>query len=184
MSKIGETPIGLPAGVTVTVAAGVVTVAGQHGTLTYTLPPALSTEKAGEKLMVKRTGNQKKIKALHGLYRSLIANAVTGVAHPFSKRLEVVGTGFGVKLQGEDLQFKLGFSHPVIFKKVAGIQYQVEGNNKVVVLGVDKQLVGQVAYQIKIIKKPDVYKGKGIRYAGERLRIKPGKKVKAAGPTQ
>ncbi len=100
---------------------------------------------------------------------------------PWQKRLEVVGTGYNVKLQGEDLVFKLGYSHPVVFKKVTGIKFQVEGNNKVIIEGVDKQLVGQIAYQIKMLKKPDVYKGKGIRYEGEKLRIKPGKKAKAAG---
>ena len=132
-------------------------------------------------LSVKRSNEEKKTKSIHGLYRQLINNAVLGVQKLWEKRLKIVGTGYTVKLDKDDLVFKIGYSHPVIFKKVPGIKFQVEGNNKAVVLGSDKQLVGQVAYQIKILKKPDVYKGKGIQYEGEKLRIKPGKKVKAAG---
>lgn len=111
----------------------------------------------------------------------MINNAIVGVEKPWQKRLEVVGTGFNVKVQGNDIVFKVGYSHPVVFKSVSGVTLQVEGNNKVIISGADKQLVGQVAFQIKCIRKPDVYKGKGIRYEGEVLRIKPGKKAKAAG---
>ena len=137
--------------------------------------------KEEKNLIIKRNNNEKKVRSLHGLFRQLISNAISGVEKPWEKKLEVVGTGYTVKLQGEDLVFKIGYSHLVTFKKQPGIKYQVEGNNKVTVAGYDKQLVGQVAYQIKMIRKPDVYKGKGIRYLGEKLRIKPGKKAKAAG---
>ena len=157
-----------------------VKVKGKNGELQVVLPSVLKLEKTNAGLLVRRNSDDKKVKSLHGLYRKLIANAVAGVETEWEKRLEVVGTGFNVKMQGEDLVFKVGYSHPVVFAKVDGIKYKVEGATKVVVAGADRQLVGQVAYQIKIVKKPDVYKGKGIRYEGERLRIKPGKKAKTA----
>ncbi len=181
MSKIGQAPITVPSSITVVIADQSVTVTGKNGTLIHHLPVQLNAEKNGDKLTIRRTDDRKKTKALHGLYRNLIRNAIIGVDEYFTKRLEIVGTGYTVKMQGEDLQLKVGYSHPVIFKKAEGVQFKVEGNNKIVVMGIDKQLVGQVAYQIKMIKKPDVYKGKGVRYEGEQLRIKPGKKVKAAG---
>jgi large subunit ribosomal protein L6 len=149
--------------------------------MTFVVPMGITLVKEGSNLVVKRKNNEKKIRSLHGLYRQLIGNAVIGVEKPWEKKLEVSGTGYTVKLQGEDLVFKIGYSHLVTFKKQPGVKYAVEGNNKVTVAGQDKQLVGQVAYQIKMIRKPDVYKGKGIKYLGEKLRIKPGKKAKAAG---
>lgn len=178
MSKIGQQPIPVPASVQISIDGNGVTVTGKLGNIAFTVPNGLKVEKTGETLRVTRKDDTKKLKSLHGLYRNLISNAVKGVEDPWQKRLEVVGTGYNVKLQGEDLVFKVGYSHNVVFKKVSGVSYQVEGNNKVVVSGVDRQFVGQIAYQIKIIKKPDAYKGKGIRYEGERLRIKPGKKAK------
>ncbi len=181
MSKIGNAPILVPTGVTVEITEPAVTVVGKEGRLIIEMPRVLKIEKADDKLVVSRKDESKKTKSLHGLYRQLVYNAVTGVLKPWQKRLEVFGTGYNVKSQGEDLVFKIGYSHPVVFKKVEGIKFQTEGSNKVAVSGVDKQLVGQVAFQIKLIKKPDVYKGKGIRYEGEKLRIKPGKKAKTAG---
>jgi len=181
MSKIGSKQIAVPAGVTVTINNQEVIVKGKEGELKFQLPTELKIEQKDNNLLITRQGDFKKAKSLHGLYRQLVFNAVTGVEKPWEKRLEVVGTGFNVKLQGEDLIFKIGYSHPVIFKKVAGVKFKVEGNNKAVIQGADKQLVGEIAYQIKIIKKPDVYKGKGIKYEGEKLRIKAGKKAKAAG---
>ena len=150
--------------------------------MTITVPKSLSILKKENSLTLQRASEEKKIKSLHGLYRQLISNALVGVEKPWEKQLEVVGTGYHVKLHGEDLVFKVGYIHPVVFKKPAGVKFQIEGNNKVKVIGVDKQLVGQVAFQIKMIKKPDVYKGKGVKYLGEKLRIKPGKKAKVAGP--
>ncbi|MEK7633307.1 MAG: 50S ribosomal protein L6 [Patescibacteria group bacterium] len=181
MSKIGEKPIIVSASVNLTIEDDKVIIKGPQGEMSFVVPKELSLTKEKNNLVLKRKNNEKKVRSIHGLYRQLISNAVSGVEKNWEKKLEVVGTGFTVKLQGEDLVFKIGYSHPVIFKKQPGIKYQVEGNNKVTVVGHDKQLVGQVAYQIKIIKKPDVYKGKGIRYLGEKLRIKPGKKVKT-GP--
>ncbi len=179
MSKIGEKAIEIPQSVVVEVKNDHILIKGKEGEINYNLPEGLLVFREKNTVIIKRKFDDKKTRALHGLYRSLIANAILGVEKPWEKQLELVGTGYNVKLQGEDLVFKLGYSHPVVFKKLPGIKYKVEGNNKVIVIGADKQLVGQTAYQIKIIKKPDVYKGKGIKYKDEKLRIKPGKKVKA-----
>lgn len=181
MSKIGQKIITIPAGVNVSIQGNHLTIKGSGGEMQLDLPRELSVVQEGATLLIKRGNEIKQTKSLHGLYRQLVFNAITGVEKPWSKKLEVVGTGFNVKMQGEDLVFKLGFSHQIIFKKIQGLTYSVDGNTKVMVSGYDKQLVGQAAYQIKILRKPDVYKGKGIRYEGEKLRIKPGKKAKAAG---
>lgn len=178
MSKIGQKTITVPQTVTVFVDKRTITVKGPKGELQFKLPKVLEAVLDDNVFSVTRSNEMKKTKSLHGLYRQLIYNAVVGVENLWHKKLEVVGTGYNVKLQGEDLVFRLGLSHPVVFKKIPGIQYQVDGGNKVIISGVDKQLVGQTAYQIKMVKKPDVYKGKGIRYQGEKLRIKPGKKAK------
>ncbi len=181
MSKIGEKPITLSPAVSLKIEDNNVTIKGPQGEMSFIVPKELTLIREENNLIFKRKNNEKKIRSIHGLYRQLISNAVSGVEKVWEKKLEVVGTGFTVKLQGEDLVFKVGYSHQVVFKKQPGIKYQVEGNNKVTVAGHDKQLVGQVAYQMKMIRRPDVYKGKGIRYLGEKLRIKPGKKAKAAG---
>ncbi|MDO8741854.1 MAG: 50S ribosomal protein L6 [Candidatus Roizmanbacteria bacterium] len=181
MSKIGEKPVALSLAVDLKIEGNNITIKGPQGEMSFVVPKELTLIREDNNLIFKRKNNEKKIRSIHGLYRQLISNAVSGVEKVWEKKLEVVGTGFTVKLQGEDLAFKVGYSHQVVFKKQPGIKYQVEGNNKVTVTGFDKQLVGQVAYQIKMIRKPDVYKGKGIRYLGEKLRIKPGKKAKAAG---
>lgn len=179
MSKIGEAPITLPQDVQVEISGQTCTVKGREGELKITLPSSLKVEIVDQKISVGKKQDDKKTKALHGLYRKLIANAVDGVQKPWEKRLEVVGTGYNVQPQGENLVLKLGYSHPVIFAATPGIKYKVEENNKIVVSGIDRQLVGQVAQRIKAIKKPDAYKGKGIKYEGEQLRIKPGKKTGA-----
>lgn len=179
MSKIGQKPIQVPASVQVEINEHIVTVRGSKGEVKYQLPRFISIERQEDNLLVKRKDDSKDQKAQHGLYRSLIANAVKGVDTGWSRRLEIVGTGFNAKMQGASVAFKIGYSHPVVFNAVPGITLTTEGNNIVVVSGADKQLVGQVAYQIKMIRKPDVYKGKGIRFEGERVRIKPGKKAKA-----
>ncbi len=178
MSKIGEKTITLAEGTKVEIHNKLVKVIGKEGEMQVEVPKELTVELNENQVSVKRKRDDKKAKAMHGLVRSLIANAVAGVDEPWEKTLEIVGTGFNVKMSGENLELKLGYSHPVVFKAIPGIKYQVEGNNKIVIAGADKQLVGQVAYQIKKIKKPDVYKGKGIKYEGEKLRIKPGKKAK------
>lgn len=181
MSKIGEKPISLSPAVDLKIEDNNITIKGPQGEMFFVVPKELALMREENSLIFKRKNNEKKVRSIHGLYRQLISNAVSGVEKVWEKKLEVVGTGYTVKLQGEDLVFKIGYSHLVTFKKQPGIKYKVEGNNTVVVTGFDKQLVGQVAYQIKMIRKPDVYKGKGIRYLGEKLRIKPGKKAKAAG---
>ncbi|PJC81692.1 50S ribosomal protein L6 [Candidatus Roizmanbacteria bacterium CG_4_8_14_3_um_filter_36_10] len=181
MSKIGSKQIIIPDTVTVSVDKQTVIIKGKAGELKIILPQVIKIDQQEKRLILKPLKNNKQAHSWHGLFRQLIANAVMGVEMPWMKKLEIVGTGYNVKLQGEDLVFKLGYSHPVIFKKKAGVDYQVDGNNKLTVRGVDKQLVGEIAYQIKIIKKPDSYKGKGIRYLGERIKLKPSKKVKAVG---
>lgn len=178
MSKIGQKAIPVSGSIQLTIQDNAILVKGPKGEMKVAFPGNISVVKENDTLIVKRDGNSTKSKADHGLFRSLIANAVSGVENLWTKNLEVVGTGFNVKLQGQDLIFKIGYSHPVVFKKIEGITYQVDGNNKCIVSGIDKQLVGQTAFQIKLLRKPDVYKGKGIRYEGEVVRIKPGKKAK------
>jgi len=183
MSKIGDQPIEIPTTVNVTVEKSTVIVKGKEGELKITLPKFLEIVRENDLLKIKNNSQEKKATSQHGLFRQLIFNAVIGVDKPWEKRLEIVGTGYNCKMQGEDLILKLGYSHPVVFKKVPGIKYQVIDNNKIVVSGIDKQLVGQVAYLIKLSKKPDAYKGKGVRYLGEEIKLKPSKKVKASGST-
>lgn len=180
MSKIGQKPVIIPASVQTELRDNSILVKGKLGEGLIKLPNNLTIEKTTDSILIKRKKDDKVSKSLHGLFRNLIDNLVKGVEQPWTKRLEVVGTGFNVKMQGEDLVFKVGFSHQVVFKKYEGVKFAVEGNNIVIVSGIDKQIVGQAAYQIKLIRKPDAYKGKGIRYEGERLRIKPGKKAKTA----
>lgn len=181
MSKIGQKQISIPQEVSVTIDKKVVMIKGPLGELKVTLPDLLEIVREENNLTIKRANDSKKTKSIHGLYRQLIYNAVTGVCKAWEKKLKVVGTGYNVKLDKNDLVFKVGYSHPVVFKQVKGINFQVVGSNMAVVSGSDKQLVGEIAYQIKMLKKPDVYKGKGIQYEGEKLRIKPGKKAKTAG---
>lgn len=181
MSKIGEKKIKVEAGVTVDIQGNSVHVKGAKGELKVEVPMVLKIVQDGDMLSVTRVRDDKKTKSLHGLFRSLISNAVEGVQKHWEKKLEIVGTGFNVKMDGQGLALKTGFSHPVIFKAREGVTYNVEGTNLITVSGVDKQLVGEVAHLIKIIRKPDPYKGKGIRYAGQYLKLKPGKKAKAAG---
>ncbi len=180
MSKIGTKTIAVPPTVTIQVEDASISVKGKEGEMRIQIPSSLQVHFNEQILTVTRKNEKSPTKALHGLYRSLIYNAVVGVEVPWEKKLEVVGTGFQVKMQGEDLVFKVGFSHPVVFKKVPRVQFLVDGNTKVILKSVDKQLVGEVAHKIKMLKKPDAYKGKGIKYEGERLRIKPGKKAKTA----
>lgn len=184
MSKIGEKPIPIPSSVEVNINEQKVFIKGKEGEISFSLPSAIKIKKEKNQLYFIRQSNEKKVKALHGLWRTLINNAIIGVNTLWEKRLKVVGTGYRVKMQGDNLIFEVGFTHPVIFKKVEGISFAVVDGNTIVVKGIDKQLVGQVAYQIKSIKKPDPYKGKGIRYEGEVIKLKPGKKLKAAGPAK
>jgi len=178
MSKIGYKSIDINEGVNAEISDQNIILTAPDGKFNINLPKSLSIEVKDNKIFIDRKKDYKKVKSLHGLYRSLIQNAVSGLTKPWEKHLEVSGTGYSVKLIGEDLEIKVGFSHPVIFKKIDGIKYRVEGNKKIVVFGSDKQKVGEVANKIRSIKIPDIYKGKGIKYVGEILRIKPGKKAK------
>jgi len=178
MSKIGQKVLVVPQTVTFTVEGNRVTVKGKLGVLTIVLPQGITVEKGQDNTYsVIRRSDSKELKSLHGTFRTLIDNAIIGVEKAWEKRLEVVGTGFNVKMQGKALVFKVGYSHPVVYKETEGITFAVDGTNKVIISGRDKQQVGEIAYKVKMVKKPDAYKGKGIKYEGEKLRIKPGKKA-------
>ena len=176
MSRIGRMPIAVPAGVTATIAGQSVTVAGPKGTLSLDVAePILVTKEEDGTLVVTRPNDERDSRSLHGLTRTLIANMVTGVTTGFEKSLEIVGTGYRVAAKGTDLEFALGFSHPVVVKAPEGITFAVESPIKFKVQGIDKQKVGEVAANIRKIRKPEPYKGKGVRYEGEVIRRKAGK---------
>ncbi len=176
MSRIGRVPIPVPAGVKVELAKGnVVTVTGPKGTLTQTLPAVMTIQQEDSTITVSRPDDSGTMRALHGLSRTLLANMVQGVKDGFSKSLELQGVGYRVAKVGENLVFQVGYSHPVQVNPPAGISFTTESNTRVSVSGIDKQLVGQVAANIRSIRKPEPYKGKGIRYAGEVIRMKAGK---------
>ena len=181
MSRIGKAPISIPNDVTVSVGEGEVMVVGPKGRLQYRFSTGdLTVDVVENEVLVGRKNEQRQTKALHGFTRSWIANMVTGVTNGFEKRLELVGTGYRVRSEGEKLVFSLGYSHPIEILAPSGIQFRVEGTNLVIVSGIDKQLVGQVAADIRALRKPEPYKGKGIRYLGEVIRRKAGKAAKAA----
>lgn len=183
MSRIGESPIEIASGVTIEKNGKTVLVNGPKGNLKMDLDPDISIEVEGNRISVKRKGDEKRIRAMHGLTRNLIANMVTGVSVGWSKNLELVGVGFRTQGAGNKITMNLGFSHPVEIEAPEGISFEVADNTKIKVLGIDKQLVGQIAANIRKVKAPDVYKGKGIRYQGEYIRKKLGKsgKVGATG---
>jgi large subunit ribosomal protein L6 len=175
MSRIGKAPILLPQGVELKRAGSTVQVKGPKGTLSHTIPAGISLQIADGIIYVKRKGEAKQVRSLHGLSRTLIANMVTGVTEGFEKGLEIVGIGYRANLQGRNLHLSLGYSHPVIYPIPEGIELVVEKQNKIMVQGIDKQKVGQVAAEIRSFRKPEPYKGKGIRYIGEQVRRKAGK---------
>lgn len=178
MSRIGNAPVNITSGVTVEKAGRIINVTGSKGVLKMELDPAISVEIQQNQVIIKRKNDQKKVKALHGLTRSLIANMVEGVSNLWSKNLELVGVGFRATVSGNKLTLNVGYSHPVEVAAPEGINFEVEDNTKIKVSGIDKQLVGQLAANLKKIRVPDVYKGKGIRYAGEYIRKKVGKSAK------
>lgn len=180
MSKIGRLPITIPSTVILTIAGNLVTVKGPKGELTYTLKPKIKAELTGDQLTITRSGEDKSVRALHGLTRALLANMVLGVTTGFTKNLELVGTGYRARLAGTKLILSLGYSHEIEFVPPVGIELKVEGTNVITVSGYDIQAVGQVAAVIRSYRKPEPYKGKGIRYAGEVVRRKAGKAAKAA----
>ncbi|WP_456826468.1 50S ribosomal protein L6 [Cellulomonas sp. P5_E12] len=176
MSRIGRVPVPVPTGVDVDINGAVVTVKGPKGTLTHTVaaPIEVVRDEAGA-LVVTRPDDERASRSLHGLTRTLLANLVIGVTDGYVKKLEIVGTGYRVTAKGEDLEFALGFSHPVTVNPPAGITFVVEAPTRFSVQGIDKQQVGEVAANIRKIRKPEPYKGKGVRYAGENVRRKVGK---------
>jgi large subunit ribosomal protein L6 len=175
MSRIGRAPVVIPSGVDVTINGREVTVRGPRGVLSMEVPAPIEVSQADGVITVTRPNDEGDIRALHGLSRSLIANMVTGVTEGYRKTLEIVGVGYRVQARGSDLEFSLGFSHPVTVSPPEGITFRVEAPTRFVVEGIDKQQVGEIAAQIRKLRKPDPYKGKGVRYQGEQIRRKVGK---------
>ena len=176
MSRVGKAPIPIPSGVDVTVEQGHVAVKGPRGELARPTPTQIAIARDGDQLVVTRPDDERENRALHGLVRSLVNNMVVGVSEGFSKELEIVGVGYRVVAQGPSrLELQVGFSHPVPFEAPDGITFEVPQPTRIIVRGCDKQLVGQVAADIRKIRRPEPYKGKGIRYAGERVQRKAGK---------
>jgi large subunit ribosomal protein L6 len=181
MSRIGRLPIAVPAGVTVNIKDSNVVVKGPKGEISQTFNPGMTIKLEDGKLTVNRPSDNKQDKALHGLTRSLLNNMVTGVTKGWEKNLEIVGVGFRAEKVGEKLILRVGFSHTVEVTPLPGTSLVTEGTNRVKVVGVNKETVGEMAAELRGIRPPDAYKGKGIRYAGEAVRIKPGKAGKAVG---
>ena len=176
MSRIGRLPIPVPSGVDVAIDGQTVNVKGPKGQLSHTVAAPIAVERTEDGvLQVTRPDDERESRALHGLSRTLIANMITGVTEGYSKTLEIVGVGYRVQARGSDLEFALGFSHPVIVKAPEGISFTVEAPTRLRVTGIDKQQVGQVAANIRKLRKPDPYKGKGVRYQGEVIKRKVGK---------
>jgi large subunit ribosomal protein L6 len=177
MSRIGKLPVEIPSGVTITVDTDEITVSGSKGTLKQFTIPGITVVQEGEQILVTRVNDEPKVRSKHGLMRSLVNNMVVGVSQGFSKKLEINGVGYRVALQGTGLKLNLGFSHDVIFPLPEGITAGVE-QNTITISGISKQQVGQVAAVIRALKKPEPYKGKGIKYEGERIIRKSGKSGK------
>ena len=176
MSRIGRLPIDIPAGVEVKIEEGnKVTVKGPKGTLEKCLPVEMTIKQEDNQVVVTRPNDLKKMKSLHGLTRSLIANMITGVSEGYEKKLEINGVGYRAQKKGKEITFNLGFSHPVVMTDPEGIETEMDGQNKITIKGIDKQKVGQYAAEIREKRKPEPYKGTGIKYADEVIRRKVGK---------
>jgi large subunit ribosomal protein L6 len=176
MSRIGKLPVTVPAGVDVAIDGRTVTVKGPKGTLSHTVVEPITVERADDgTVQLRRPDDERRSKAMHGLSRSLVHNIVIGVTAGYEKKLEIVGVGYRVVKKGDNLEFALGFSHPVVVEPPAGITFTVETPTRFSVSGIDKQLVGETAANIRKIRKPEPYKGKGVRYSGENVRRKVGK---------
>jgi large subunit ribosomal protein L6 len=176
MSRIGKLPIPVPSGVDVAIDGQTVTVKGPRGTLSHVVREPIAVEKSGDQVEVRRPNDERESRSLHGLSRTLIANMVTGVTDGYQKRLEIYGVGYRVVPKGPtSLEFSLGYSHQITFNAPDGVTFTVEGPTRFSVQGIDKQAVGEVAANIRKLRKPEPYKGKGIRYAGEQIRRKVGK---------
>jgi large subunit ribosomal protein L6 len=177
MSRIGRRPIEIPDGVTVEIGNGVVSVKGPKGELSQSVSPSMRIEQSNGTLTVERPSDRGEHRALHGLTRTLVANMVEGVTNGFEKRLEIQGVGYRARLQGKALEMTLGYSHPVSISPPEGIEFEVPQPTEVVVRGIDKQLVGEIAARVRKQRPPEPYKGKGVRYAGEYVRRKVGKRA-------
>ena len=175
LSRIGRKPIPLPSGVAVDVGYGEVTVSGPRGTLTQSYHPDVAVRVEDGEVIVERLSERKFHRSLHGLTRSLISNAVTGVTDGYTRTLELMGVGYRVQASGDGVVLNVGYSHPVEIHPPEGVTMEVEGNNRIHVRGIDKQKVGQLAARVRKVRPPNAYKEKGIRYQGEVLRFKPGK---------
>jgi len=178
MSRIGRLPIDVPSAVNITIDGSAINVKGPKGELSLVVPSPIEVALEDGQLLVTRPDDERASRSLHGLTRTLIANQIIGVTEGYTKGLEVVGTGYRVAAKGESLEFALGYSHSITVDPPKGISFTVEGNNKVTVNGIDKQAVGEVAANIRKLRKPEPYKGKGVRYAGEVVRRKAGKSGK------
>jgi large subunit ribosomal protein L6 len=175
MSRIGKAPISVPSGVDVTISGRNVTVKGPKGTLSRDIPGDIIVRKEEDTIVVERPNDERQNRSLHGLSRTLVSNMVIGVTDGFAKELEIVGVGYRAEASGSDLRLALGFSHPVMVPAPAGISFEIPVQTRVIVKGIDKELVGQVAANIRAIRKPEPYKGKGVRYLGEHIVRKAGK---------
>jgi large subunit ribosomal protein L6 len=175
MSRIGRLPIPVPAGVEVKIDGNTVEVKGPKGTLSHVVAAPITVALEDGNVVVTRPDDERTSRSLHGLSRTLIANNIEGVTNGFTKALEIVGTGYRVTAKGSDVEFALGYSHPILVQPPQGITFTVEGNTKISVSGIDKQVVGEVAANLRKLRKPEPYKGQGVRYAGEVVRRKAGK---------
>ena len=184
MSRIGKAPIDVPPGVVVSIKGNTVTVTGPKGELCRLFSPDMSITLDDNTLIVSRPSDSRQHRSLHGLTRSLLANMVKGVSQGFEKELEIVGVGYRAEKSGDKLVLRVGYSHMVEISPLPGVSLAVEGTNKIKVTGIDKEAVGQMAAEIRAVRHPDAYKGKGIRYAGETVRLKAGKAGKAVGGIQ
>jgi len=176
MSRIGKAPIAVPGGVDINIADGAVTVKGPKGTLSRTIPGAITVRRDEGNLLVERPDDARENRSLHGLTRTLVSNMVVGVTDGFSKELEIIGVGYRAEAQGPtSLRLALGFSHPVVVAAPEGVTFETPSQTRIIVKGIDKEVVGQVAANIRSIRKPEPYKGKGVRYLGEKVLRKAGK---------
>jgi len=175
MSRIGKKPVEIPDDVNIELTDDSINVKGPKGELSHDISPKVKINIDEDEVIVERTSNDKAARSVHGLTRSVIENMIIGVVDGYSKELEMVGVGYGAQVKGGDLEIEVGFSHPVVVEAPENIEFEVEKKNKIVVKGIDKQQVGEISAQIRAIRKPEPYKGKGIKYAGENIRRKVGK---------
>ncbi len=181
MSRVGKKPIEIPKGVKVDINGRDIKISGPKGNLSTQIHERISVERDGENILVKRPSDEKQDRALHGLWRALLMNMINGVANGYQKKLEIVGVGFKAELKGRGVQLAVGYSHPILFIPPEGIKLEVPQATVILISGIDKQLVGHVAAKIRSFKKPEPYKGKGIKYEGEYIRRKAGKTAASGG---